>query len=94
MDNNQNLNKYADFLIMNNKWSDMNILKNKIIKIFEDELLPLNNNGIYHRDLKLENMIISPINNGVVNIDDSDLGIITSDLEINMNKEIPSIIIA
>ena len=93
MDNNQNLNKYADFLIMNNKWSDMNILKNKIIKIFEDELLPLNKNGIYHRDLKLENMIISPINNGVVNIDDSDLGIITSDLEINMNKEMPGIII-
>ena len=50
--------KYVNELFLSNNMDSMNELKTQIIDAFEYGLLPLNRNRIYHKDLKLENMVI------------------------------------
>ena len=74
------ISKYVNELFLSNNMDSMNQLKTQIIDAFEYGLLPLNRNRIYHKDLKLDNMVIL---NNKVKIIDWGLGL---DMEANDKK--------
>jgi len=49
---------HVNGLFLSNDMNAMNTLKDQIIDAFEYGLLPLNQNRIYHKDLKLDNMVV------------------------------------
>ncbi len=60
--------------IKRNDMATLNSFKQNLIETFENGLLPLNNKGVYHKDLKLDNVVV---NDDGVRIVDWGLGLVS-----------------
>jgi serine/threonine protein kinase len=65
---------FTSAAIERNDMPALNRFKESLIETFENGLLPLNNKGVYHKDLKLDNVVV---NDDEVRIVDWGLGLVS-----------------